>query len=226
MKFPRTLLAPLAVIALAACTAEHAPGSVDRSADGSMPGAALPTPAVAEGDSITGMPDAPPDGSPVPLDAAASPVPIDEGAPPADAIAETEIPTDTPAPPMPATEPGTDAAVQVIRDYYAAINRRDYATAYRLWRGGGNASGQSLAQFTRGFQDTSGVSLQIGAPGRIDAGAGQRHVEVPISLVARHHDGRESRFRGSYVLQRTVVDGATLDQREWRIASARLGEVQ
>ena len=87
-------------------------------------------------------------------------------------------------------------------------------------------SGQSAAQFAAGFADTSGVSVEIGEPGRIDAGAGQRHIEVPVSLTARHADGSEQRFRGRYVLQRTVVDGASADQRAWRIGSASLGEVR
>lgn len=187
-------------------------------------GAALPVPQAASG-SITGMPDAPPIASASPPgDASSVPIepviaPIDEV--PAEAGGETDTPTavDTEA-------AGADAAVQVIRDYYAAINRRDYANAYRLWRGGGQASGQSAAQFAAGFADTSGVSVEIGEPGRIDAGAGQRHIEVPVSLTARHADGSQQRFRGRYVLQRTVVDGASADQRAWRIGSASLGEVR
>ena len=42
----------------------------------------------------------------------------------------------------------------------------------------------------------------------------------------RSADEREQRFRGRYVLQRTVVDGASADQRAWRIGSASLGEVR
>lgn len=121
-----------------------------------------------------------------------------------------------------ADEPGADAAVQVIRDYYAAINLRNHARAYALWRGQGQATGVSAEQFAQDFAATSGVSVEIGQPGPVDAGAGQRHIEVPVSLVVRSNDGTEQRFRGQYVMQRTVVDGASDDQRAWRIASAQL----
>ena len=124
---------------------------------------------------------------------------------------------------MPANnEPGADAAVRVIRDYYAAINLRIHAGAFALWRYQGQASGVSAEQFAQDFAATSGISVEIGEPGPIDLGAGQRHIEVPVSLVVRNTDGSEQRYRGQYTLQRTVVDGASEDQRAWRIASAQL----
>ena len=210
--------------ALVACNGDRpSTGVTSRNVDG-VDDSTLPAPSAYAG-SITGMPDTPPPppATPVtdPTQVAVDPATLPPGGEPGleDGMAETpEWATDV--------EPGTDAAVQVIRDYYAAINRRDYASAYRLWRGSGQASGQSAAQFAAGFSDTSGVSVEIGEPGRIDAGAGQRHVEVPVSLTARHFDGSEQRFRGRYVLQRTVVDGAHADQRAWRISNANLGEVR
>jgi hypothetical protein len=118
-------------------------------------------------------------------------------------------------------EPGADAAVAILNDYYAAINRRDYERAYRYWSGEGSASGQSLEQFRNGFADTAAVEIRIGTPGRIDPATGSRHIELPIEITATTTSGTTQRFRGNYVLRRSVVDGATAEQRQWRIDRQR-----
>lgn len=204
---------------LAACGADRT--NAGRSTGGDAGGDALPAPE-AGGGSVTGMPDALPAGSQLP--GAEAPATVPSTIEPADG-ADTDMANDDETPPAsPDDGPGPDAAVQVIRDYYSAINRHEYGNAYALWSSQGQASGKSSAQFAEGFADTSGVSVQIGQPGPVDAGAGQRYIEVPVTLVARQVDGREKRFRGTYVLHRTVVDGASADQRAWRIQSASLSE--
>jgi hypothetical protein len=94
--------------------------------------------------------------------------------------------------------------------------------AYRYWGGGGQASGQSLEQFTAGFTETASAAVQTGLPGRIDPGAGQRSIEIPAAVRATTVRDEAQCFRGTYVLRRTEVDGATAEQRSWRIASADL----
>jgi hypothetical protein len=112
------------------------------------------------------------------------------------------------------------AAVEIIEDYYAAINGRDYRRAYELWNGAGEASGQSFAEFAGGFEGTVEVRVDIGSPGRVEGAAGSRYVAVPIELVALHGDGRRESFAGTYTLRRAVVDGASTEERSWRIHSA------
>jgi hypothetical protein len=119
----------------------------------------------------------------------------------------------------------SEAALTVLQEYYAAINGRDYERAYRYWSGDGSASGQSLEQFTKGFADTAAVEIRTGTPGRVDPAAGSRYVEIPIELTATTTAGKTQRFRGHYVLRRSVVDGATAEQRQWRIASAKISRV-
>jgi hypothetical protein len=123
------------------------------------------------------------------------------------------------------TEPGAKEAVSILEAYYAAINRRDYERAHRYWSGDGSASGQSLEQFRKGFADTAAVEIQIGTPGRIDPAAGSRYIEIPIEITATTIAGKTQRFRGNYVLRRSVVDGATAEQRQWRINSAKIARV-
>ncbi len=115
------------------------------------------------------------------------------------------------------TEPDAEAAVAVLRNYYAALNVRDFARAHALWR----QNPQTVAQFADGFAGTAGVSVEIGAPGPIDAGAGQRFIEIPVRLDATQQDGRVDRYAGRYVLHRSVVEGGNPD---WRIERATLAK--
>ena len=124
-----------------------------------------------------------------------------------------------------ALEPDAQDAAAVVRSYYAAIDARDYPRAWALWSDGGRSSGQTLQQFADGFAATVDVAAQVQAPGRIDAAAGSRYVEVPVTIVATDRSGAEHHYRGTYTLRRAVVDGATPEQRAWRIASADVREL-
>lgn len=193
--------------------------------------ATLPAPDAGKG-SVTGMPASPGPG------AIGTPTPALPAPSSIATAADATIPTDEQqgiavGEPDPAAassagnavEPGPGEAVQLIHDYYAAIDARDYARAYRLWSENGAASGQTAQQFANGFADTTGVRAQIGDPGDEDAGAGQRYIEIPVNVYATHADGSQHRYAGSYVLHRTVVDGASAEQRAWRIHSAKLREI-
>lgn len=190
---------------------------------------ALPAPEGTRG-SVTGMPDKPGPGQIGPPDA---PIADDGsvGVPPGDIV-------DGMAPPYPgdgdgsapgegmADEPTPEDAVAVVRDYYAAINAGNFDHAYALWSDNGNASGQTPQQFAGGFADTRGVSVQIDAPGNVDAAAGSRYIEVPVAITATHRDDSVHRYVGAYTLRRAVVDGATVEQRAWRIQSSDIREVR
>lgn len=115
-----------------------------------------------------------------------------------------------------------EGAVAVIEAYYAAIGRRDYPTAHRYWSAEGAASGQTLEEFARGFADTASVEVHAGTPGRVDPAAGSRYIQIPVTVTARTRGGEAQHFRGHYVLRRSVVDGATAEQRQWRINSAKM----
>jgi hypothetical protein len=114
------------------------------------------------------------------------------------------------------------AAADVIRFYYAAINARRYHEAYERWEQDGQASGQTFEQFQEGFQQTARVEPEIGPPGPLGAAAGSRYVDVPVRLTAWARDGSSELYSGVYTLRRSVVDGATTQQRLWHIYSARI----
>ncbi|WP_343237380.1 hypothetical protein [Xanthomonas sp. D-109] len=117
------------------------------------------------------------------------------------------------------------AAADVVRRYYAAINARDYATAWQQW-GEDGRPGQSYAAFKAGFAQTRAVKATIGTLGRSDGAAGSVYQPVPVTVEATLADGTRQRFRGDYVLRRVNgVDGASAAQLHWRIDSAKLQEV-
>jgi hypothetical protein len=228
--------APFALVfALAACGGD---GDDARQRAAQEAGEGLPTPAGAGG--VTGTPEIGPgsQGQAPVLGGAPAVVSPDEDLviDPAAALTNPETGlgadpdgdgplTAPPAPDAGAAQPTAADAVGLVRDYYAAINARDYASAHRLWADNGAASGQSTLQFAGGFEATQGVSVEVGGPGAEDAGAGQRFIEVPVTVAATQADGSVKRFAGRYVLHRSVVDGATGEQRAWRIRSADLREV-
>ncbi len=198
-RFPSTVLL---VALLVACGDRKPVGDDATAAD-----ASLPKPE-ATGGSATGMP-APGASTPDPgrvEDPAPAPATLNDGM--AQPAGDGSIAQD---------EPGAEAAVAVLRDYYAAINARDFARAHALWR----QNTQAAAQFADGLAGTTGVSVEIGAPGPVDAGAGQRFIEIPVKLDITQQDGRVDRYAGRYVLHRSMVEGGNPD---WRIERATLAK--
>lgn len=111
-------------------------------------------------------------------------------------------------------------AAAVIRDYYAAVNNRNYQKAFELWSGKGEASKQTFEEFKNGFAETAAVEIKTGEPGKMEAAAGSRYITLPLVIEAKTVKGETQKFAGEYVLRRIVVDGATAEQRAWRIYSA------
>ncbi len=236
---------PLLPVALAACLSLSA---CDRDAPTRTPGdtdagvATLPQPE-AGGGSVTGF-----DGEAPPPPPRASADAGDTGIAEAD-MAVADLPSDDPgfaldAPPVagsepvPASpgatdpvpaapaEPGAAEAAAVVRSYYGAINAGQHGRAYGMWSDGGRASGQTADQFARGFGDTARVSVSTGEPGRVEGAAGSRYVTIPVAVETVHADGSVHHYDGSYTLRRAVVDGASAEQRQWRISDADLREVE
>ncbi len=215
------------VLLLLACN-----GNDNSAASRSDADAALPQPAAGNG-SVTGMPDRPGPGpvgdaahaagiaqdSPFSTDSVGQALDVEAGPSGIDVAADPGMATTH-------AEPTVQDALAVLRDYYAAINSRQYDTAYGLWSNEGKASGQTSGQFAEGFADTGNVDVQLGEPGRVDPAAGSRYIQIPVSIVTTHTDGNVHRYAGNYTLRRAVVDGASQAQRAWRIGSADIREVR
>jgi len=129
----------------------------------------------------------------------------------------------TPISEAPFAPDSPQGAAAVVQTYYALIGEEKYAEAWKLWGDGGKASGQSADAFAASFARYSEYHANIGAPGREDAGAGQRYITVPVQSYARMKDGKAAYWIGGVVLHRTAdIDGATAEDRKWRIKSIDL----
>lgn len=211
----RILLALLAFALLVSCGGDEAATSGETQGKEN-----LPQPGAVSG-SVTGMPNP---GSAGPIRPVADGVPSD-----GTDIVAGELNTDRALDPLATPDAMGSAedapqALAVLRDYYAAINARDFPRAHALWSDEGRASGQSLQQFADGFARTDGVSVQMGAAGQAEGAAGSRYLQIPVTVDARQSDGQTQRYTGSFTLRMNVVDGAMPAQRNWHIASADLRE--
>lgn len=195
--------------------------------DGSAPRPATSGRDARAADAATQDPDVPMDGQQDDVAGFDLSTPGDTGAIPAPATAPQDAaPAPAPSPAPAAPQPGGAEAAAVVRSYYGAINAGQYPRAYALWGDGGRASGQSASQFAHGYGDTSRITVNTGEPGRVEGAAGSRYVTVPVAVEAIHHDGSIHHFDGTFTLRRSVVDGASAAQREWRISDADLREVE
>ena len=136
----------------------------------------------------------------------------------------------TPAPAAPTNDlPGdarsaeTAAAADVLQRYYAALQARDFKTAYALWSDHGQASKQTFEAFQAGFAATRATRVELETPGDVEGAAGSLYVSIPVQVYAELNDGQRQHFSGNYVLRRVNdVAGSSAEQRTWHIASATL----
>lgn len=130
----------------------------------------------------------------------------------------------TPVPEAPFPPGSAQEAANVVQSYYALIEAGHYRRAWALWGDGGKASGMSARAFAASFAKYAAYHANIGAPGRIDAGAGQRYVTVPVQVYGRLKAGNKSfNLRGDVTLHRTAdIDGATPEQKSWHISAVDL----
>ena len=110
----------------------------------------------------------------------------------------------------------------VLRNYYAAVNARDFAAAHAAWAEGSGSGEQNTAQFAATFADAASIELTVGEPRPAEGAAGSIYVEVPVTVTTRRADGSTQRQAGRYTLRRSQVDGASAAQRAWRIVAMDL----
>jgi hypothetical protein len=121
---------------------------------------------------------------------------------------------------------GDQEIAAVIRQYYEAINRHEYQRAFDLWSGKGEASKQTFDDFRNGFAETAHVNAVIDEKHiEVEGAAGSQYATVPVTISAKMSGGRQQNYHGKYVLRRSMVDGATAEQRSWRIYSAEIERV-
>lgn len=126
------------------------------------------------------------------------------------------------------TPDSAQGAGNVVQTYFALLGERRFTDARVLWEPDAAGAGRDSAAFTAMFDRYSEYHANVGAPGRIEAGAGQRYVTVPVQVYARLKADRTPFYAiGSVTLHRAgEIDGASRDQRSWRLARISLKPVQ
>ena len=102
--------------------------------------------------------------------------------------------------------------------YYDAIDRRDFAAAWRMWQGDGAASGKSLVEFSTGFQGTRDVRVSIQPTDPLPASSDT--AVIPVTVLAELKTDEQIEYTGTYTLARPAENSGA-----WRILSADLSIV-
>lgn len=124
------------------------------------------------------------------------------------------------------TTNNAEQAAALLQNYYQAINAHDYEQAYASWDNQGQASRQSLAEFSRGYANTKSVVVEITGTGRTEGAAGSSYVTLPVTLTVTTTSGQTQRFGGTYVLRKINDEVRTpVADRGWRIYSADIAQL-
>jgi len=87
-------------------------------------------------------------------------------------------------------------AASLVKSFYNAVNRHEYARAYTYFDQG--AAPQPFAQFTDGYAATYSVTVMTG-PAMSDGAAGSTYFTLPVAIDAAQNDGSRKQFAGCYV---------------------------
>jgi hypothetical protein len=87
------------------------------------------------------------------------------------------------------------SAAALIRSYYDAVNRREYARAWAYF--GEDKPAASLEAFAQGFETTQRVDVATG-PESVEGAAGSTFYAIPVAIRATATDGSETVYAGCY----------------------------
>lgn len=90
---------------------------------------------------------------------------------------------------------------KLIESFYNAINKKQYARAYRYYAANGSTP-KDFQTWADGYANTKHVSVKFG-PTEPDPGAGQIYWALPVALSVLSTDGSEKVFTGCYEIHMT-----------------------
>ena len=114
-----------------------------------------------------------------------------------------------------------DPAGAVVDRYFTLIGQRHFAAAWRLWDQHGVACGRTADQFAARLGDIASVAATVGDAHDEDAGAGQRHIQVPVRLAVGARPGSGGDLAATATLHRVAQGIETTDptDHQWRIVA-------
>ena len=109
-------------------------------------------------------------------------------------------------------------AGQILQRFGGLLEQRQFAQAYGLWSGDGQASRMSEAQFVAAYAKYAEIHSEVGAPAQMEGAAGSSYVDIPFRLYGKLNSGEPFNLIGPITLRRVNdVSGSTAEQRQWHI---------
>lgn len=87
---------------------------------------------------------------------------------------------------------------QLVKSYYNAINRQEYARAYSYYAEEGHT--QPFPQFQAGYENTVSVELRLGKADS-EGAAGSTYWSLPLAIESKQKDGKHAVYNGCYRLR-------------------------
>ncbi|MFG1495287.1 hypothetical protein ABMA57_01555 [Saccharospirillum sp. HFRX-1] len=110
-----------------------------------------------------------------------------------------------------------NGAVELVREYYADVNRGDYRRAYDRWGENGPPQ-QNVAAFAEQFADIRSIELSVGDDTFMEGAAGSIYANLPIQLNIESNDGSTNIWSGTAIVKRVNdVPGASDAQLRWHL---------
>jgi hypothetical protein len=124
-----------------------------------------------------------------------------------DIPAPSAAPQPTPSEPDPAEQESSADAAEVLRSYYAAIERGDFETAARL-RSDEKTDPERLADNFKAYES---YKVQVGRPSRPARSGEHLFVDVPVMITGSYKDGKTFGSGGRVTMRRPAEGGS------WRV---------
>lgn len=107
-----------------------------------------------------------------------------------------------------APSPAALDAQRVARDYFSALDAKDYPRAYRLWGNAGTDAGGSLRAFSQVFERFATYHGEAGAPGEVRVGDGVDYILVEAKAETKDAKGKAAELSGVLMLKRPTGKAA------------------
>ncbi len=122
-------------------------------------------------------------------------------------------------PELPAYLDDRSDPASLVKSYYNAINRREFARAWSYY--GDLKPAADVDMFAKGFDDTEQVAVVVGEAG-VEGAAGSTFFSLPVAITAHRKDGTEAVFGGCYTLRLANPQVQAADFRPMHIERARM----
>ncbi|GAB1582005.1 hypothetical protein [Phyllobacterium phragmitis] len=110
---------------------------------------------------------------------------------------ETAVP-EQPAGPLSGYLDDRSSPEALIRSYYNAINRQEYARAYSYYSEEGREP--DFEKYAKGYENTKSVTIALGKT-EPEGAAGSIYWSLPLAIRSATNDGKEEVFTGCYTIR-------------------------